>query len=342
MVAAKLSEVAGKGWEWYSGGQAPKGSAVPQAPAPAPAPSPSYWNYAQESLQQAADQTYFTFAGVVSSVYPGSDYGGNDPMETPVMENLPARKSTTNSLLTSPTLLNMFHNPYVSIRGGRCHQAYPPSQSMEAVRSLLSVVPASTEMVTPDEMSLETSSSHGDSVEGSTENKTSWITSLTDRGSRPSQQGTAVPITSSTSETASQLAEGTLRAFRDIALDEAVELHGALRYWSYRWERPLLSWLEAGPTGKHYMGPCSQSFVSNCFLTIESWCVVSSLVLGRRIPAPSDWSKSFANSGGIGSSMCHHWRSTTTFVASRLATRCRTVGCLGRWRRMGCRGRKRR
>jgi len=50
------------------------------------------------------------------------------------------------------------------------------------------------------------------------------------------------------SETASQLAEGTIRALRDIALDEAVEFHDALRYWSDRWEHPMLSWLEAGPT----------------------------------------------------------------------------------------------
>jgi len=54
----------------------------------------------------------------------------------------------------------------------------------------------------------------------------------------------------SASETASQLAEGTLRALRDLALDEAVELQAALRFWSDRWERPLLSWLEAGPLGK--------------------------------------------------------------------------------------------
>ena len=52
---------------------------------------------------------------------------------------------------------------------------------------------------------------------------------------------------SSPEETASQLAEGTLRAFRDLALDEAVELHSSLQYWTERWERPLLSWLEAGP-----------------------------------------------------------------------------------------------
>eukprot|EP00522_Entomoneis_paludosa_P003868 CAMPEP_0172466968 /NCGR_PEP_ID=MMETSP1065-20121228/57588_1 /TAXON_ID=265537 /ORGANISM="Amphiprora paludosa, Strain CCMP125" /LENGTH=1115 /DNA_ID=CAMNT_0013223959 /DNA_START=84 /DNA_END=3431 /DNA_ORIENTATION=+ len=48
-------------------------------------------------------------------------------------------------------------------------------------------------------------------------------------------------------ETAAHLAEGTLRAWRDLSLEEAVELNDALRFWSSRWERPLLSWLEAGP-----------------------------------------------------------------------------------------------
>ena len=49
-------------------------------------------------------------------------------------------------------------------------------------------------------------------------------------------------------ETASRLAEGTIRALRDLALEEAIELHEALRFWTERWERPVLSWLEAGPT----------------------------------------------------------------------------------------------
>jgi hypothetical protein len=56
----------------------------------------------------------------------------------------------------------------------------------------------------------------------------------------------------SPSETASQLAEGTIRALRDLALDEAVELQTALQYWNIRWERPLLSWLESGPSGRLY------------------------------------------------------------------------------------------
>jgi hypothetical protein len=55
------------------------------------------------------------------------------------------------------------------------------------------------------------------------------------------------PVAVSRNETASQLAEGTIRALRDAELDEAMELHQALEYWTLRWERPLLSWLEAGP-----------------------------------------------------------------------------------------------
>mmetsp|Transcript_10114 Transcript_10114/g.11641 ORF Transcript_10114/g.11641 Transcript_10114/m.11641 type:complete len:168 (+) Transcript_10114:299-802(+) len=46
---------------------------------------------------------------------------------------------------------------------------------------------------------------------------------------------------SSPEETASQLSEGTLRALRDLELDEAVALHASLRYWSERWERPIYS-----------------------------------------------------------------------------------------------------
>lgn len=48
-------------------------------------------------------------------------------------------------------------------------------------------------------------------------------------------------------EMAARLSEGTLRAFRDLALDEATELHSALHFWTIRWERPILGWLEAGP-----------------------------------------------------------------------------------------------
>lgn len=51
----------------------------------------------------------------------------------------------------------------------------------------------------------------------------------------------------SNEETASRLGEGTIRALRDIALDEALELHQCLRFWSERLERPALFYLEFAP-----------------------------------------------------------------------------------------------
>lgn len=40
-------------------------------------------------------------------------------------------------------------------------------------------------------------------------------------------------------EMAARLAEGALRMYRDLALDEANELHAALHHWTVRWERPV-------------------------------------------------------------------------------------------------------
>lgn len=40
--------------------------------------------------------------------------------------------------------------------------------------------------------------------------------------------------------------EATLRAWRNLLLEEAVELQEALRYWNTRSERPWLAWIETG------------------------------------------------------------------------------------------------
>mmetsp|Transcript_14324 Transcript_14324/g.21697 ORF Transcript_14324/g.21697 Transcript_14324/m.21697 type:complete len:833 (+) Transcript_14324:561-3059(+) len=61
------------------------------------------------------------------------------------------------------------------------------------------------------------------------------------------QHGMRRSITVSQEETASRLGEGTIRALRDIALDEALELHQCLRFWTQRWERPSLYYLEFAP-----------------------------------------------------------------------------------------------
>ncbi len=46
---------------------------------------------------------------------------------------------------------------------------------------------------------------------------------------------------------ASMLGDLTIRAMRDMALSEALELHDALRFWTERFERPFLHYLEFGP-----------------------------------------------------------------------------------------------
>lgn len=51
----------------------------------------------------------------------------------------------------------------------------------------------------------------------------------------------------SKAETASRLGEGTVRAMRDLALNEAVELHHSLKFWTERLERPFLYYLEFAP-----------------------------------------------------------------------------------------------
>lgn len=326
MVATKLSEVAGKGWEWYSGAPPPGADpgSVPSTPSSNSMPSsaqrvpaialaettassqapPSalsvsasdgssssgsattYWEQAQHSIQQAAENTYSKVAGVVSSVvYQNSSdaksnidaTSGNPSLDLELEDFYTiTRKSNTNSvnsILMSPSLLKRyFQNPSVIVRGGRRSKAHPPS-SMEAVRSLLSVVPpeltspSASSLASPfyEQSSIETQPEHQSQPdEGATTWKSfSWLATDTPQTSFDSfyskkssvtnnmNSTTGFTYSSSASETASQLAEGTLRAMRDIALDEAVELHAALRHWSYRWERPLLSWLEAGPEGKY-------------------------------------------------------------------------------------------
>jgi hypothetical protein len=173
-----------------------------------------------------------------------------------------------SSVLMSPTILKLFHNPYISVRGPGRQDRAKPQQSMEAVRNLIYLVPldgnggdqdndtvgsdAITDMAKQKEDSSAIAPSSFWSSVGprlnvlkSLPKPVSFFSKKT-LGKENPYQGSVDP--SSPEETASQLAEGTLRAFRDLALDEAVDLHASLRYWTNRWERPLLSWFEAGPT----------------------------------------------------------------------------------------------
>lgn len=170
------------------------------------------------------------------------------------------RRSSTARRASAIHLSSILQNPYNSVRGRHQH----PS-SMSAVRSLITLVPfhddddddvsdnaigenekKETEFNDEDPR-LRTVKEDDISEQGELRPglETSWSEGR-DRRQRTQQQRRT---TVSSAETASQLAEGTLRALRDMALDEAVELHQALHFWSDRWERPLLSWLEAGPAG---------------------------------------------------------------------------------------------
>jgi hypothetical protein len=155
-------------------------------------------------------------------------------------------------------------NPYNAVRGREAQLS-----SLTAVRSLVALVAATTNNNSATTLNEESEKS----IFEVDDNKPRQVSSLESldvppppppyemihddslvsrnrdnirkiRKSRQNKIGVSTP-----SETASQLAEGTIRALRDLALEEAVELQAALRYWNYRWERPLLSWLEAGPFG---------------------------------------------------------------------------------------------
>jgi len=284
MVTTKLSQVAGKGWGWYSysrptpstdagsfsdgtssASDAPRSSTQkPAGVSSSATPSVSSPYKLMEYAQDTVEQTYSSLSNYMSNVgWPGGGAGGGggnlsdtnsdtSPMDPMILDNMPSARRNNNasySILASPAVLNLFHNPYVAVRGvGSNRQAHKPSSSMEAIRSLINAVPAIDIADFPSDASSSmhhTEPSLGGTISGEGSSSRGMLPSSTHLSAR--YQPASVARQSSPSETASQLAEGTLRAFRDIVLDEAVELHKALRYWSYRWERPLLSWLEAGP-----------------------------------------------------------------------------------------------
>jgi len=271
MVATKLSQIAEKGWGWYNGASVAEGSAVGPSNADRIAPtgirrnmeapplstakssesssesristSSKYWNDAVDTVEHTLSSLSGYMQGVRWTTSGNSDTDDGSDMDAIVMETMPPPHREAGRrlpILLTPGVLNLFHNPYVTVRG---RQPHIPMTSMDAIRSLLSTVPTDAVGETTDHVSEASSLINNDPfVLGELSRHGMEAINLSERF-HPQSVGRY----SSTSETASQLAEGTLRAFRDIALDEGVELHAALRYWSYRWERPFLSWLEAGP-----------------------------------------------------------------------------------------------
>ena len=281
-------------------------------------------------------------------------FGASNP--TP-FHDISRRSMKANSWSNTPhaDLLWMFRhdkNPYSAVRG-RDTQPY----SMTAVRSLVALVPTAN----TDRRILRRDSSHGqsslmdDETEVDFSPETSWsmnqtVGKATDeppppppppppydlhrQRSDPSITTTQRSISHGTrrkavsaSETASQLAEGTIRALRDLVLDEAVELQMALRFWNDRWERPLLSWLEAGPLGT---STCSifmswQLASDNRFLFFTGL----SLVFASRIQPPRNWAKGISESGGSRTSVRCRWRIAAAFASCGLASGSRSVGSFG-------------
>lgn len=184
-----------------------------------------YWNHVSANISTAVDQSNAPFASLLSSLYNQRTGWGGDESRDRLMP-LPNTKKPES--LKYPDISWLLKNPYSSVRGR--HQS---PQSLSAVRSLLSLLPVGR---TSDGIEYF---SKGDSNEMLHDSIESFRRKKLPRGTP--------------SETASQLAEGTIRALRDLELEEAVELHRSLRFWTNRWERPILSWLEAGPLGKLFL-----------------------------------------------------------------------------------------
>ena len=195
--------------------------------------------------------------------------------------NATTTTSTHGQLLSPPAVLSSWRsltkNPYNTVRGR--NPINHKRQSITAVRSFLALVPVEEEDDDDDEsyMNAATTATLDDMAggllvdedeEAAAATTTAHLLTPLPAAPQPQrsfgdQSATTHSYTTtnnnnnnhhhrrpaaSKDETASQVAEGTLRALRDLALEEALELNTALRYWSHRWERPLLSWLEAGPS----------------------------------------------------------------------------------------------
>lgn len=127
------------------------------------------------------------------------------------------------------------------------------------------------------------------------------------------------------SEMAARLTEGTLRAYRDLALDEATELHLALHHWTYRWERPFWGWLEAGPvvwfSEKGYSPYSAGKKVSQIQAVLARRCAVIGEIQQHLWRA--NWQRGVAEWGMLGGDwaavMLEHGDMTTDAAAASAA-----------------------
>lgn len=218
-MATWLSDAATRGYDWVYGSSS-------QSISPATGKEKSwtstyYLDYTTSSLQNAYESTSISLssiADVLSSIFERPR--SHVPGGTHIQAQ-PAVYSGVGWMFQQ--------NPYRNIRGQYWHDQ-PSSRS--PIRNLISAI----------------------HVDGTPPLRDRESSSQLDASSHSAPSAAVV----SHSETASQLAEGLVRALRDAELEEAMELHVSLQYWTKRWDRPILSWLEAGPWGKRdYRGvPC--------------------------------------------------------------------------------------
>lgn len=270
MVATKLHEVTSKGIDWAYGtgsaGNSPnKESTKPSNFDPTKKNNDEgYWQYASNSVRSAYDHV----ADLASYLYTDSSSSSPSAAQFEHTEE-PANYATSSTLdknegpSKSPQLMlkyeleGLLNNPYSNVRGDLRHRR----SSLSATRSLLAHVQQSeklpdkgtADLMTQEETLLSPVSADDPMIDHSRSDKSimeSSTSSLPDEALRSARQV-------SSSENAQKLAEGSLRALRDLEVMEAVELHSSLQFWTERWERPMLARIEAGPSGESLIsGTC--------------------------------------------------------------------------------------
>lgn len=224
------------------------------------------YSTARETVSHASDEA----TKYVSSMNPFA----NDAPDIKIDKDEPFITETINTEgLEKPHTQNwkfFMNDPYNTVTG-RNYQLNHSRASVKAVRNLLELVSnvdasnsKDNEQISlfSDDKVIQAASSRGsDSVESNEE----FGTSNNEQSLRFSRVGSYSGLQISTTEsdddgkpskrnrnisravTASRLGEGTIRAMRDLLLNESCELHSSLRFWTERLEKPLLYHLEFAP-----------------------------------------------------------------------------------------------
>mmetsp|Transcript_14644 Transcript_14644/g.22880 ORF Transcript_14644/g.22880 Transcript_14644/m.22880 type:complete len:862 (-) Transcript_14644:1428-4013(-) len=294
MVATKIQEVTSKGLDWAYNSSSNDSKGIPGFSAKKE--TDSYWSYASNSFYVMYDKAQFNLANAMTSIYRDSsapaptasatvaaDENTSKKLSPSPNANPEVYKRRSSHSLKYPELAMFLENPFSSVRG--LH--HRPS-SVSAVRSLLLHVNHSTNVADKESPQLLQEKQISDTP-SIPENKQIELeqTESADSGCLSSRFSRS---NVSSSEQASQLAEGTIRALRDFELTEAVELHYALRFWSTRWERPILSWLEAGPLVWFSAGSYNHQSVGQKVSQLQA-------VLARRCAAIGDLQQHLLRAG---------------------------------------------